>query len=152
VSEHVRLTETQMQGLQPLFPKRGGKPWLNHRLAPSGEISIGKHGSQWKDAPCVYGPPKTPCPRFVLWSRMRQDAKPPVKPRLDFIGLIAPSNHYDDLFELRQRPTGLWCCQLRMKLEEQLARFGGLTKVRESIAPEQRKIPARDTGQPFVGL
>ena len=36
----------------------------------SGIIYIQKNGLQWKDAPAVYGPPKTHYNRFVRWSRM----------------------------------------------------------------------------------
>ncbi len=40
------------------------------RRVLGGIIYIRKNGLQWKDAPAVYGPPKTLYNRFVRWSRM----------------------------------------------------------------------------------
>ena len=67
---HFRLTDAQMDRLQPVFPKSRGKPRVDDRRVLSGIIYIKKNGLQWKDAPLVYGPPKTLYNRFVRWSRM----------------------------------------------------------------------------------
>lgn len=70
MSEHFWLTEEQMDRLRPHFPKSRGKPRVDDRRVLSGIIYIKKNGLQWKDAPTVYGPPKTLYNRFVRWSRM----------------------------------------------------------------------------------
>ncbi len=70
MSEHFWLTEEQMERLRPFFPKSRGKPRVDDRRVLSGIIYIQKNGLQWKDAPSVYGPPKTLYNRFVRWSRM----------------------------------------------------------------------------------
>ena len=64
------LTEAQMARLQPFFPKSHCKPRVDDRRVLSGIIYVKKNGLQWKDAPSVYGPPKTLYNRFVRWSRM----------------------------------------------------------------------------------
>ena len=70
MSGHFWLTDEQMERLQPFFPKSRGKPRVDDRRVLSGIIYIKKNGLQWKDAPSVYGPPKTLYNRFVRWSRM----------------------------------------------------------------------------------
>lgn len=64
------LTDEQMERQRPFFPKSRGKPRVDDRRVLSGIIYIKKNGLQWKDAPAVYGPPKTLYNRFVRWSRM----------------------------------------------------------------------------------
>ena len=59
-----------MGRLEPFFPKSRGKPRVDDRRVLSGIVSVKKNGLQWKDAPSVYGPPKTLHNRFVRWSRM----------------------------------------------------------------------------------
>ena len=70
MSKHFWLGETQMERLRPFFPKSRGKPRVDDRRILSGIIYIMKNGLQRKDAPAVYGPPKTLYNRFVRWSRM----------------------------------------------------------------------------------
>jgi transposase len=70
MSGHFWLTDEQMERLRPFFPKSRGKPRVDDRRVLSGIIYIKKNGLQWKDAPAVYGPPKTLYNRFVRWSRM----------------------------------------------------------------------------------
>jgi len=70
MSEHFWLTGEQMERLRPFFPKSRGKPRVDDRRVLSGIIYIQKNGLQWKDAPSIYGPPKTLYNRFVRWSRM----------------------------------------------------------------------------------
>jgi len=70
MSGHFWLTDAQMERLRPFFPKSRGKPRVDDRRVLSGIIYIQKNGLQWKDAPAVYGPPKTLYNRFVRWSRM----------------------------------------------------------------------------------
>ena len=43
---------------------------MDDRRVLSGIIYVKKNGLQWKDAPGVYGPPKTLYNRFVRWSRL----------------------------------------------------------------------------------
>jgi transposase len=70
MSGHFWLTDAHMERLRPFFPKSRGKPRVDDRRVLSGIIYIKKNGLQWKDAPSVYGPPKTLYNRFVRWSRM----------------------------------------------------------------------------------
>ena len=70
MSEHFWLTEAQMDRLRPFFPRSRGKPRVDDRRVLSGIIYVKKNGLQWKDAPGVYGPPKTLYNRFVRWSRL----------------------------------------------------------------------------------
>ena len=70
MSGHFWLTDAQMERLRPFFPKSRGKPRVDDRRVLSGIIYIKKNGLQWKDAPSLYGPPKTLYNRFVRWSRM----------------------------------------------------------------------------------
>jgi transposase len=70
MSGHSWLTEVELERLRPFFPKSRGKPRVDDRRVLSGKIYIKKNGLQWKDAPSVYGPPKTLYNRFVRWSRM----------------------------------------------------------------------------------
>ena len=70
MSGHFWLTEAQMERLRPFFPKSRGRPRVDDRRVLSGIIYIQKNGLQWKDAPGVYGLPKTLYNRFVRWSRM----------------------------------------------------------------------------------
>lgn len=71
MSEHFWLTEAQMDRLRPFFPRSRGKPRVDDRRVLSGIIYVKKNGLQWKDAPGVYGPPKTLYNRFVRWSRLK---------------------------------------------------------------------------------
>jgi transposase len=61
MSGHYWLTKEQMERLRQFFPKSRGKPRVDDRRVLSGIIYIKKNGLQWKDAPSVYGPPKTLC-------------------------------------------------------------------------------------------
>ena len=69
ISGHFWLTYEQMERLRPFFPKSRGKPRVDDRRVLSGIIYIKKNGLQWKDAPSLYGPPKTLYNRFIRWSR-----------------------------------------------------------------------------------
>ena len=51
------------------FSKSRGKPRVDERRVPCGSIYSEKNGLQWQEAPAIHGPPKTPCKRFVRWSR-----------------------------------------------------------------------------------
>jgi transposase len=75
MSGHFWLTDEQMERLRPFFPKSRGKPRVDDRRVLSGIIYIQKNGLQWKDAPAVYGRPKTLYNRFVRWSRTGVFAK-----------------------------------------------------------------------------
>ena len=62
------LTEAQMAGLEPFFPKSHGKPRVDDRRVLSGIIFINRNGLRWCDAPREYGPPKTLYNRWKRWS------------------------------------------------------------------------------------
>ena len=79
MSGHFWLSDAQMERLRPFFPKSRGKPRVDDRRVLSGIIYVQKNGLQWKDAPAVYGPPKTLYNRFralVAHGRVRQDLSP----------------------------------------------------------------------------
>ena len=64
------LADRQFARLQPLLPtKVRGVPRVNDRRAISGIIHVLQSGCRWRDAPSVYGPPKTLYNRFVRWAR-----------------------------------------------------------------------------------
>ena len=69
MSDLFWLTDTQMQRLEPYFPKSHGKPRVDDRRVLSGIIFINRNGLRWRDAPSEYGPPKTLYNRWVRWSR-----------------------------------------------------------------------------------
>lgn len=64
------LTEAQMERLKPFFPLPHGVPRVDDRRVLSGIIFINRNGLRWRDAPTVYGPPKTLYNRWVRWSRL----------------------------------------------------------------------------------
>lgn len=64
------LAEAQIERLRPFFPKSRGKPRVDDRRVLSGIIHIQRNGLMWKDAPAIYGPPKTLYNRWKRWSRM----------------------------------------------------------------------------------
>lgn len=70
MSDLFWLTDEQMARLRPFFPKSRGKPRVDDRKVLSGIIFINRNGLRWRDAPAVYGPPKTLYNRWVRWSRM----------------------------------------------------------------------------------
>jgi len=70
MSDHYWLTDAQMERLRPFFPKSRGKARVDDRRVLSGIIFINRNGLRWRDAPAVYGPPKTLYNRWVRWSRM----------------------------------------------------------------------------------
>ena len=75
------LTEARMDRLRPFFPRSRGKPRGDDLRVLSGIIYVETNGLQWKDAPSVYGPPKTLYNRFVRWSRMGVFVRIFVEPR-----------------------------------------------------------------------
>lgn len=75
MSGQLWLTDEQTERLQPFFPKSRGKLRVDDRRVLSGIIYIQRNGLQWKDAPGVYGSPKTLYNRFVRWSRMGEFAR-----------------------------------------------------------------------------
>lgn len=80
MSGHFWLTEEQMERLRPFFPRSRGRPRVDDRRVLSGIVYVKRNGLQWKGAPSVHGPPKTPCNRFVRWSRMGVFARIFVEP------------------------------------------------------------------------
>lgn len=61
------LTDAQMVRLEPVFPKRYGKPRVDDRRVLSGIIFINRNGLRWCDAPIEYGPPKTLYNQWKRW-------------------------------------------------------------------------------------
>jgi transposase len=53
------LTDEQMEGLSPYFPKSHGKARVDDRRVLSGIIFVNRNGLRWRDAPREYGPHKT---------------------------------------------------------------------------------------------
>ena len=70
MSDLVLLSRAQMRRMEPFFPRSRGLPRVDDRRVISGIIYVIRHGLQWKDAPCGYGPPKTLYNRFIRWSRL----------------------------------------------------------------------------------
>jgi transposase len=70
MSDLIWLTDAQMKRLAPFFPKSRGKARVDDRRVLSGIIFVNRNGLRWRDAPAVYGPPKTLYNRWVRWSRM----------------------------------------------------------------------------------
>jgi transposase len=67
---HFWLSEAQFARLQPVLPnKPRGVPRVDDRRVISGIIHVVRGGLMWRDAPSVYGPPKTLCNGFIRWSR-----------------------------------------------------------------------------------
>ena len=64
------LTEAQVERLRPFFPKSRGRARVDDRRVLSGIIYVNRNGLMWKDAPAVYGPPKTLYNRWKRWGRM----------------------------------------------------------------------------------
>ena len=70
-NHHFWLSEAQFARLQPLLPnKPRGVPRVDDRRVISGIIHVIRNGLMWRDAPVVYGPPKTLYNRFIRWSRI----------------------------------------------------------------------------------
>lgn len=69
-SHHFWLSDAQFARLEPLLPnKPRGVPRVDDRRVISGIIHVIKGGLMWRDAPGVYGPPKTLYNRFIRWSK-----------------------------------------------------------------------------------
>ena len=70
MSNQVWLSEEQFARLQPLLPNKvRGVPRVDDRRVISGILHVLQSGCRWRDAPPVYGPPKTLYNRFVRWAR-----------------------------------------------------------------------------------
>jgi putative transposase len=68
---HFWLSEAQFARLKPLLPnKPRGVAREDDRRMISGIIHVIRGGLMWRDAPAVYGPPKTLYNRFIRWSRI----------------------------------------------------------------------------------
>ena len=70
MAKHFWLSAAQFARLQPLLPNKvRGVPRVDDRRVISGIIHVLQSGCRWRDAPPVYGPPKTLYNRFVRWAR-----------------------------------------------------------------------------------
>jgi transposase len=68
---HFWFSAEQFARLEPLLPnKPRGVPRVDDRRVISGIIHVIRGGLMWRDAPAVYGPPKTLYNRFIRWSRI----------------------------------------------------------------------------------
>ena len=61
------LSDAQMEGIKPFFPKSHGKARVDDRRVLSGIIFINRNGLRWRDAPQEYGLAKTLCNRWKRW-------------------------------------------------------------------------------------
>ena len=68
MSDLFWLTDAQMAGLEPFFPKSHGKPRVDDKRVLSGIIFINRNGLLWRDAPKENGPHKTLYNRWKRWS------------------------------------------------------------------------------------
>lgn len=68
MSDLFWLTDEQMAGLQPYFPKSHGRERVDDRRVLSGIIFVNRNGLRWRDAPREYGPAKTLYNRWKRWS------------------------------------------------------------------------------------
>ena len=69
-NHHFWLSDAHFSRLEPLLPKKvRGVPRVDDRRVISGIIHVLKSGLMWRDAPTVYGPPKTLYNRFIRWSK-----------------------------------------------------------------------------------
>ncbi len=63
------LSDGQWERLRPLLPnKPRGVPRVDDRRVISGIVHVLQSGCRWKDAPAIYGPPKTLYNRNVRWA------------------------------------------------------------------------------------
>ncbi len=63
------LSDGQWERLRPLLPnKPRGVPRVDDRRVISGIVHVLQSGCRWKDAPVIYGPPKTLYNRNVRWA------------------------------------------------------------------------------------
>ena len=70
MAKHFWLSTAHFTRLQPLLPNKvRGVPRVDDRRGISGIIHVLQSGCRWRDAPPVYGPPKTLYNRFVRWTR-----------------------------------------------------------------------------------
>jgi transposase len=53
------LSDDQLWRLEPFFPKSRGRARVDGRRVLSGINFVNRNGLRWRDAPAVYGPPKT---------------------------------------------------------------------------------------------
>ncbi len=70
MSDLFYLDASQLERIQPYFPKPHGVPRVDDLRVISGIIHVLKRGLQWRDAPVQYGPHKTLYNRFIRWSEM----------------------------------------------------------------------------------
>ena len=68
MSDPFWLTDVQMARIAAFFPKSHGKPRVDDRRVLSGIILFVLNSLRWRDVPTAYGPHKTLCSRWRLWS------------------------------------------------------------------------------------
>lgn len=62
------LSAAQVVLISVHFPRSRGKPRMDDRRVLSGIIHVIRNGLRWRDAPAIYGPPKTLYPGFPRWT------------------------------------------------------------------------------------
>lgn len=70
MSDQFWLTKTQLERIEPFFPRTSGIPRVDDRRVVSEIVHVIRNGLRRRDAPAVYGPHKRLYNRFVRWSRM----------------------------------------------------------------------------------
>ena len=70
MSDQFWLSATQVSRISVHFPRSRGRARVDDRRVLSGIIHVIRNGLRWRDAPAVYGPPKTLYNRYVRWTRM----------------------------------------------------------------------------------
>ena len=78
MSDLLWLSDRQMAVIAPFFPLAHGVPRVDDRRVISGIIYVIRGGLMWRDAPAVYGPPKTLYNRFIRWMSMGAQTRPPI--------------------------------------------------------------------------
>jgi len=69
MSDQSWFSDAQMARIAGHFPRSRGRLRVDDRRALSGIVHVIRNGLRWRDAPSVYGPPKTLYNRYVRWTR-----------------------------------------------------------------------------------
>ncbi len=73
MSDHHFWLSARSSRLRPLLPEQAARhARVDDRRVISGIIHVIRNGLMWRDAPAVYGPPKTLYNRFIRWAGDRR--------------------------------------------------------------------------------
>jgi len=70
MSDPYWLTNEQMARLEPVFPRRHGRPRVDDRRVLGGIIFVNRNGLRWRDAPREWSSHKTLCNHWKRWGAM----------------------------------------------------------------------------------